>query len=239
MGETTEMAESDSLENMIGVDEKTLIELSDEGYFEDGAAPVPNYATGFSSNTGPKGVLADRRQHIAQKNEEIRASIAAQQQTQMQFVTPNQAIDPLEEEDDEDKKELERIRQNRLDSMKRNANRPSFGKLLSIGQAQFVSSVEDERDDVIVVLHLYENHIAACRQVNECLSAIASEMTHVKFLKLLAHEAKADFDEVALPALVLYRGGDTLNACMRISDDLPNPFEEADVAEFLNSKGVC
>lgn len=46
-------------------------------------------------------------------------------------------------------------------------------------------------------------------------------------------EVKADFDELGLPAIVVYKSGDVVESFVRVHEDLPNSFDFDDVDAFL------
>jgi hypothetical protein len=60
----------------------------------------------------------------------------------------------------------------------------------------------------------------------------------VKFLRIISTEAKAGYDDIALPTLILYKEGKTLQTYVRVTDDLGSEFTAVDVQELLSLHGV-
>jgi hypothetical protein len=54
-------------------------------------------------------------------------------------------------------------------------------------------------------------------------------------LKIVSKEALATFDDIALPTISIYRGGDLYTSLVRIQDSLPSAFDE-DHLEVLLKK---
>jgi hypothetical protein len=70
-----------------------------------------------------------------------------------------------EEEDMENDPFLESYRNQRLVQLLTLSSKKTFGTLIEVSEREYVSSVEDERSDTMVLVHLYERTIEACRQV--------------------------------------------------------------------------
>ena len=76
------------------------------------------------------------------------------------------------------------------------------------------------------MVHMMEEHIAACVRLDFRLAELARKYDHVRFLSLCATEARPHTDVDTLPLLVVYRGGEYLshqekvNSLPGVGDDL-------------------
>ncbi|KAJ3057308.1 hypothetical protein HK097_009261 [Rhizophlyctis rosea] len=190
--------------------------------------------------TGPKGVLADYKFHQHQERarqdgqraelfEKLnRQALSSGWLTrQMATEAAAKAGTPQKDEEDEDAL-LERLeteddeylseyRANRLAHLQSLASKPRFGTVEDLTFNTYVPTVEDVPPSTIVIVHLYEPHIEACRLTNSFLETLAQKYPTVKFARIVSKEADSGFDEVALPALIGYRGGDVFTTVMRIT----------------------
>jgi len=85
---------------------------------------------------------------------------------------------------------------------------------------------------------MYEPYVPACKQLNKYLEDLARRMPFAKFLRLHAFKANNNMDPVALPILMIHKGGELLHNLVRVSDDLPKEFTIEDVKELLEYCGV-
>ncbi|KAJ3062277.1 hypothetical protein HDU98_001827 [Podochytrium sp. JEL0797] len=127
-------------------------------------------------------------------------------------------IRDLEQEEDAFVKEY---KARRIMEMAMLAAKPSYGSLKEIGVDEFVGCVENPDSDVIVIMHLYQSDVEACRLVNSYLSALAPQHQHVKMVKIISTQADPTFDNIALPALLIYKGGELIKSLLRITDEIP------------------
>lgn len=120
------------------------------------------------------------------------------------------------------------------------AKRGHFGELKDLRTGdEFLSAVEGEPNSLVLV-HIYEQNVAACRCMNECLERMAVEMPTIKFCKILSTSAgtSVSFKKTALPALLAYKNGQVVGNFVRITDDLGEEFYDGDVENFLIENGV-
>ncbi|TPX40409.1 hypothetical protein SeLEV6574_g06622 [Synchytrium endobioticum] len=96
-----------------------------------------------------------------------------------------------------------------------------FGVLRELDGSNYVSAIDSEPDNVTVVIHLYQSAVEACRLTNTYLTQLAKKYGLVKFCRIVSTTADENFDLVALPALLVYRGGDLIHSFIRITDDIP------------------
>ncbi|KAJ3083736.1 hypothetical protein HK102_000939 [Quaeritorhiza haematococci] len=162
-------------------------------------------------------------------------------------------IEDRAELDDEDRKVLSAYRSRRLAEIKAlveatsglslTAGRKRFGSLKEISVNEYVKSIDEEDPSVTIVVHLYHERVEACRTVNNLLAHVARKYPTTKFVKIISTKADSSFDEVALPALLCYRGGDLFATLLRISDEIPalsktGRCDPEDLEELLTKNGV-
>jgi hypothetical protein len=160
----------------------------------EGASVTNKYPErGSGANTGPKGVLADRKYHQQQQlqermtenqaynsrmeamalttttfREDQAAEAKAKKDLEKEHMTPEQRkiMEELEDDDEDEKRILERIRGNRLREMASSSaqagkagpvKRKTFGYLMEMNAAQYVSAIDSEKKDVTVVIHIYSD----------------------------------------------------------------------------------
>ncbi|KAI8854284.1 thioredoxin-like protein [Chytridium lagenaria] len=193
--------------------------------------------------TGPKGVLADYRFH--QRQEKARMAEKDRQEAAKLSATAMKSgwiereiqreereklgLDKDEEEIGDDEEDaldrlLEKYRMKRLQEMAAVNSRPRFGTFTEMEVDQYVTTVEgpgsnpyDEKTTVVV--HLFQPSHDACRLVNAFLAVLAPKYPFTKFVRIVSTKT-GDFDEVALPALLVYRGGELALTLLRVDDEI-------------------
>jgi len=98
--------------------------------------------------------------------------------------------------------------------------------------------VDSETPETIVIIHLYQSHIATCIRLNDILQRLSQKYPTYKFGKIISTEAKPGFDDKALPSLLVYKGGEVLSSFVRLQDDLNDDFDFDDVDEFFSQNGI-
>ncbi|KAJ3060293.1 hypothetical protein HDU99_005984, partial [Rhizoclosmatium hyalinum] len=126
-------------------------------------------------------------------------------------------IRDLEDEEDAFVKEY---KAKRLMEMAVIASLPKYGTLKEIEVDEYVSCVENVDRNVVVLVHLYQPQVEACRLVNRFLEALAAQYPLVKMVKIISTKANASFDNIALPALLIYKGGELQKTLLRITDEI-------------------
>ncbi|XP_062608899.1 phosducin-like protein isoform X2 [Saccostrea cucullata] len=208
---------------------------------------VKDYS-GFSTNTGPKGVINDWREYKRLENERREEKEREKQALakKLQLTCRSHLDDEREKENDEKFLEelesmedefLKEYRQKRIEEMRLALqNIPKFGKLIEISSANFVSEIDKEQPQVIVIIHLYEDDVEACESMNGCLNCLAQEYPTVKFCKIRASDAtlSLNFSKSGVPALLIYKGGELIGNFVRLSDELGEDFYATDLESFLH-----
>lgn len=210
--------------------------------------------SGSSANTGPKGVIKDWqrfKQLETEKNEEkererlmllkklsITAKTSAEDAKQKEQDAFDAELAELLSEDTL----LEFQRQRMLEMMKHCGHEQQFGKVVALNTGDdFLNAVDKENKLTTVIIHIYENHLNACKTMNKCLNTLAEEYLHVKFCKIFGSVAglSKDFKSSGIPALLVYKGGHLIGNFVRVSDDLGgDDFFSSDVEGFLIEHGM-
>ena len=219
-------------------------------------------------NTGAKAVLRDKKAHDAREadgRERARlqreavvhraaygvvasgpsVSAAAQAEERRAAAKARDGgADESDESDfegsDEDDAFMAQYRASRISQLQVSAARPQFGELREVDQFQMLDELEGGDAEKVVVVHLYEEHHAGCRKLNGVLEGLARRMQSLQFLRLRATLAQKDFDPVALPTLMVYRGGELVESLLRVTDEMGGEradFGMDDVEWLLREKG--
>ncbi|KAI8900581.1 thioredoxin-like protein [Globomyces pollinis-pini] len=183
-----------------------------------------------SSFTGPKGVKEDykfhkkqerARAHEKQQSDFNRLSKQALSSGWLQRTIQHEESQKTLLEEDQDEDDLKSIRQKRLAELKKLSQLPKFGSVFELDQDSYVKCIDNESPSVKVVIHLYERNVEPCRLVNSYLGKLATIYKSTKFCRIISTTADESFDQVALPAILVYQGGDLVNTLLRITDEIP------------------
>jgi len=143
----------------------------------------------------------------------------------------------LEKDLFEDDDFLEEYRRKRLEEMKR-IKHSTFGFVQNLTRNDFVDCIDKENPNVTVVIHLYQEYIPVCIKVNKYLQTLAISLPHIKFAKILSIEADPNFDDIALPAFLVYKAGNFVGSLLRITDDLGNTFDVDHLEGLFNKNNI-
>ena len=92
---------------------------------------------------------------------------------------------------------------------------------------EFLRELEVGDGRTVVVVHVFDARGPASAQLNRHLDTLATRArcAEVKFVRVENAElpASARIDEVAIPALLLYRGGELFDSVLRAHDELAPP----------------
>eukprot|EP01128_Nolandella_sp_AFSM9_P000254 TRINITY_DN10426_c0_g1_i1.p1 TRINITY_DN10426_c0_g1~~TRINITY_DN10426_c0_g1_i1.p1 ORF type:complete len:274 (-),score=76.34 TRINITY_DN10426_c0_g1_i1:1180-2001(-) len=201
-----------------------------------------------SSNTGVKGVLSDYQsaKHSMQQHQ------ASEREQQQRLVAGTGATIVSSDDDDflfaDDDDIMERMMAERLREMEKmgsveRANvdqvvsavvsQSHYGSVFDLTQADFVEAIDQTPANTSVIIHLYEDYIAPCIRINAILTPLAGRYPRTKFCRIRSKVAQAGFDEVGLPVLLVYRGGELVRSFVHVTDDLPSHFDFDDVHQLL------
>ncbi|KNC96154.1 uncharacterized protein SPPG_08542 [Spizellomyces punctatus DAOM BR117] len=118
-------------------------------------------------------------------------------------------LDELDElEDEEDDRVLEAYRRQRIAEMNAAARLEKYGTVTQISKPDYTVEVTEASKDTWVVLHLFQNHIQACKLINGILERIAARYRSTKFLKIVADQCIPNYPDRNVPTLLIYGEGD-------------------------------
>jgi hypothetical protein len=162
---------------------------------------------------------AEKRGEVA-KAEGGRNVFVTDQETKREDVCEEAVYKKLDgdDEDLEDQMFMQHYRRSRLSELFATI-RPLFGTFREIDLTNYVAAIDNEPRNVTVLIHLYQAHLEACRLTNMLFGEISRKYARVKFLRIVSTKADVEFDEVALPALLVYRGGNLVDSFMRYAFD--------------------
>jgi len=195
-----------------------------------------------AGNTGPKGVLADyaeAKEQLRQRREAEKAEAWRKIEKMAITVNNNNNNNNINsnnnnnnDEDEEDDEFIRQYRQKRLLEMQHGA-KPTFGFLRAIDSSEYIDALEKEHKEVFVVVHLYKNEFKDCVKLNLILQNLAIKYPFVKFLKIISTEANPKYDDVGLPSLLVYRGGELVHCWVPITTKIGKNFDSDDVEILL------
>ena len=157
--------------------------------------------------------------------------------------------DEEKQKDDKFLQELEQIdddflrqyRQKRIEEMRRALDEtPKFGHVVQLDKSSFVNAIDNEKQGVKVIVHVYEDKIEACDAMDGCIKCLAKEYLNIKFCRIKATEARLSkkFSASGVPALLIYKGGEMIGNFIRLSDEFGDDFYATDVESFLQEHGM-
>ncbi|XP_060063817.1 phosducin-like protein [Ylistrum balloti] len=207
---------------------------------------------GYSTNTGPKGVINDWREFKRLESErretQEKEKLALMKKLSMtcrshlddekEKQKDEELLQELEELDDDFLKEY---RMKRLEEMRKALqNVPKFGQVLALNSDSFVEAIDKELPQVTVIIHLYEEKEQACKTMNGCLACLAQDYPSVKFCKIKASETKLSnkFAKMGVPALLAYKAGELIGNFVKLTEELGKDFISSDVESFLYDFGL-
>jgi len=218
---------------------------------------------GPSKNTGVKGVKEDYKN--AKKQMELDYEIEQQmKQMLLERISSGATLNPGEksisaatmleierrrkrrddsDSDDEYKRDddtdfMDKYRQSRLSQLRYGTHFPTFGEIREVDPFEFAEEVDSTDARVHVVVHMYEPYVPACKELNKIFEELARRMPYAKFLRLHAFKANSNLDPVALPILMIHKGGELLHNLVHCTDELPKDFTLNDVKDLLEYCGV-
>ncbi|XP_074474828.1 phosducin-like protein isoform X2 [Sebastes fasciatus] len=204
--------------------------------------------------SGPKGVINDWRKfkqlEVEQKQEQKREMERQVPSTMLikyvcikggnRKMTMQEYNMLQEEEDDEDF--LQHYRMQRIEEMRRQFCRGKrFAQVYElISGEDFLEALDEEDQSTLVMIHIYEVDIPGCEAMSGSLMCLAQEYPLVKFcsVRSSAISTSALFRDSALPALLVYKGGDLIGNFVRVTDQLGEDFFAVDVEALLQEYGL-
>ncbi|XP_013417350.1 phosducin-like protein isoform X1 [Lingula anatina] len=209
---------------------------------------------GRCTNTGPKGVINDWRrfkQLEAEKREEqdreklellkkLSITCRSHLDDDKEKKKDEDFMSQLEELEDMEDEFIKEYRQRRIEEMRKAVQAlPKFGKVVELDASSYVESIDKEHPSTTVIVHIYEESVAACEAMNGCLMCLATEYPTVKFCKLKASSARLSlkFAENGVPALLIYKHGDLIGNFVGLAREFGEDFFATDIESFLQEYG--
>jgi len=220
-----------------------------------------------SSNTGPKGVLADYEEaklHMAtermrhemrgerllqnmacgDKSMYVQDAIPIEEQLKMEKARKKarDSDDSDSDSDLTDDSDDEAFRKYKLDQIRMVQNSlPSFGVYQRLDTTEeFAKVINNTHELCYVVAHLYQNHVAMCARLHLCLESLAKQFPQIRFVRIKSSDAMKGYKDVGLPAIMLYRGGKMLESYVRVHEDkhIGKNVTDLTVTRWLSKEGV-
>ncbi|XP_056144677.1 phosducin-like protein [Lampris incognitus] len=222
---------------------------------------------GSAVNTGPKGVINDWRKYkqleVEQRQEQkkemerlikklsmtCRSDLDLQKDKEKQKDIQDKIKGKMtlqeysmlqEEEDDEDF--LQHYRMQRIEEMRRQLCRGKrFEQVYELNSGEeFLEALDKEDKSTVVMIHIYEPDVPGCEAMSGSLLCLAQEYPLVTFcsVRSSAISTSALFRGSALPALLVYKGGDLIGNFVRVTDQLGEDFFAVDLEALLQDYGL-
>ncbi|XP_042334162.1 phosducin-like protein [Sceloporus undulatus] len=222
---------------------------------------------GSAVNTGPKGVINDWRRfkqlETEQREEQCREMERLIKKLSM---TCRSHLD--EEEDKRKEKELQeklnskltlqeysmlhesaddeaflqQYRQQRMEEMRQQLHSgQQFKQVFEIQSGEaFLDAVDKGPKNTLVMIHIYEDEVPGSEALDGCMICLAAEYPMVKFCRVRSSliGTSTHFATSALPALLVYKGGELVGNFVRITDQLGEDFFAGDLEAFLQECGL-
>ncbi|XP_066466869.1 phosducin-like protein [Tiliqua scincoides] len=223
---------------------------------------------GSAVNTGPKGVINDWRRFKQMETEQREEQCREMQQLIKRLsLTCRSHLDEerdqqkqqelqeklngkltlqecslLHESANDDEEFLQQYRKQRMEEMRQQLRSGQQFKQVSelrSGEA-FLDTVDKAHKNTLVVIHIYEDDVPGAESLNGCLLCLAAEYPTVKFCRVRSAliGASAHFTSNALPALLVYKGGELIGNFVRLTDQLGEDFFAVDLEAFLQECGL-
>lgn len=224
-------------------------------------------ADGSAINTGPKGVINDWRKYkqleVEQRQEQkmemerlikklsmtCRSDLDLEEdkkkkkdlQDKIHSKMTMQEYNMLQEdEDDEDF--LKQYRLQRIEEMRRQLYRGKrFEQVFELRSGEdFLEALDMEDKSTLVMIHIHEADVPGCDSMAGSLLCLAQEYPLVKFCSVRGSAIGTSplFRGSALPALLVYKGGDLIGNFVRVTDQLGEDFFAVDVEALLQEYGL-
>ncbi|KAI4163460.1 MAG: hypothetical protein LQ342_002967 [Letrouitia transgressa] len=198
--------------------------------------------TNFIANTGPKGVIADARSYDTARKRSFRQTLRAYSNGELSpplfgkskkkainFNREKSASPDSSSSTDEDEDFMRTWRANRLDELasmsqdiRTRRSSPSmrkYGTLVTVDPIGYLDAVEKVHADTTVIVLIYDDESASSQMVEDALHSLARKHATVRFIKL--HYLDAEMDEIAVPGILAYKGGDCFANLVSVMNEIP------------------
>ncbi|XP_061460258.1 phosducin-like protein [Rhineura floridana] len=222
---------------------------------------------GSAINTGPKGVINDWRrfkqleteqreeqcremEHLIKKlsmtcrshlDEEEEKQKRKERQEKLNGKLTLQEYSMLHGSPD-DEEFLQQYRKQRMEEMRQQLHSGQhFKQVFEIHSGEaFLDAIDKGHKNTLVMIHIYEDGIPGADSLDGCMICLAAEYPTVKFCRVRSSliGTSSRFTTNALPALLVYKGGELLGNFVRITDQLGEDFFAVDLEAFLQECGL-
>lgn len=145
-------------------------------------------------------------------------------------------------EDQDDEEFLQQYRKQRMEEMRQQLYQgPQFKQVFEIPSGEgFLDMIDKEQRSTLIMVHIYEDGIPGTEAMNGCMLCLAAEYPAVKFCRVRSSVigASSRFTRNALPALLIYKGGELIGNFVRVTDQLGEDFFAVDLEAFLQEFGL-
>ncbi|KAK9502799.1 hypothetical protein O3M35_011504 [Rhynocoris fuscipes] len=191
---------------------------------------------GVSKNTGPKGVIRDWQRYKQLETEKRQEEALERIELAKKLcLTCTSDTELLSDEF------LNEFRKKRMEEMLVSRSLPTFGEVYFLANGNdFLDAIDNENKSVTIIVHIYDNNLAACKIMNSCLDTLCKQYSNVKFCKIIGSSAGMShrFNVDGVPALLVYKEGQIIGNFVRVTDELGDEFYEGDVENFLVEHGI-
>uniref|UniRef100_A0A4X1VAY7 Phosducin domain-containing protein n=1 Tax=Sus scrofa TaxID=9823 RepID=A0A4X1VAY7_PIG len=189
-------------------------------------------------NSGPKGVIHDWRRYkqleTEQREEQCREmerlikKLSMSCRSHLDEEEEQQKQKDLQEKisgkDQDDEEFLQQYRKQRMEEMRQQLHKgPQFKQVFEIPSGEgFLDMIDKEPKGTLIMVHIYE------------------DVPAVKFCRVKSSVigASSRFTRNALPALLIYKGGELIGNFVRVTDQLGEDFFAVDLEAFLQEFGL-
>jgi len=119
--------------------------------------------------------------------------------------TPAEKLNELEDENWDDERFFEIYKKQRMAELlqeQRKATEYNTTEIKLIGKEKWQSEVTHA--DGFILVHLFDTKVALCKNIETIMEQVAKKFPTVKYLKILATDAIANYPEKNVPTLLLY-----------------------------------
>lgn len=144
-----------------------------------------------------------------------------------------------QQQDELDEDDLKFYREKRLNELKRlkqgnhsiRQQQKLFGTYNTIDADDYANEIDDEWKTVPVIIHIYDDSLSRCKELDTILFDLAQKYRLAKFIRVSANDL--DFDLVGSPAILAYTSGILVANLVRIIDIVGSRFDVDAIEDTL------
>ncbi|KAL8655161.1 MAG: hypothetical protein Q9226_003154 [Calogaya cf. arnoldii] len=196
----------------------------------------------FNANTGPKGVIADAKSFDTAKKRSFRQTLRAYSNGELSppifgkskkpafnFSREKSPSSEVSADDDDEDDFMRTWRADRLTELansntevRTRRSSPSmrkYGTLLTVDPSGYLDAVEKVHAETTVVVFIYDDLSEVSLIVEDALRHLAHKHATSRFVRL--HYQDAEMDEIAVPGILAYKGGECFANLVSIVNETP------------------